>query len=170
MTERLTTRVAVFVIVRNDRGEILLQRRAGERYLAGYWDLPSGHGEPGEPMRDTAIRELKEEVGLDGWPEDLRLVHIDQYFVEVNYINFVFALDKWSGTPEVCEPDKCDGVEWFRPDRLPDKCVNVVRTVEAAGFTNDLTYSVTNKDTFYNLMGFPQQGVQATGPSLRARS
>jgi 8-oxo-dGTP pyrophosphatase MutT (NUDIX family) len=158
MSERVLTKWAVFVIVRNEKGEILLQQRArSARYLNGYWDLPSGHGEYDEDIRATAIRELKEEVDLNGRQEDLRLVHIDQYFVEVNYINFIFALDKWSGEPKACEPDKCDGVAWFAPDKLPEKCVNVVRAVEAAGFTDDLTYSVTNKDTYYGLMGLPRQ-------------
>ncbi|HEY4161015.1 MAG TPA: NUDIX domain-containing protein [Candidatus Saccharimonadales bacterium] len=157
LNERVFTKWAVFVIVRNEQGEVLLQQRARDaKYLNGYWDLPSGHGEHNEDIRVTAVRELKEEVGLDGRPEDLRLVQIDQYFVEDNYINFVFALDIWNGTPKVCEPDKCDGVAWFAPDKLPEKCVNVVRAVEAAGFTDGLTYSITDKDTFYNLMGFPR--------------
>lgn len=158
MSERALTKWAVFVIVRNERGEVLLQRRARDaKYLNGYWDFPSGHGEYDEDIRNTAVRELKEEVGLHGRPEDLQLVHIDQYFVEANYINFVFALDVWSGTPGVCEPDKCDGVEWFAPDKLPEKCVNVVRAVETAGFSSELTYSVTDKHTFYKQMGFPLQ-------------
>jgi hypothetical protein len=100
---------------------------------------------------------MQEEVGLDGKPEDLRLVHIDQYFVEVNDINFIFVLNKWSGTPKIGEPDKCSALDWFAEDALPEKCVNVVRAVEAAGFGDELTYSVTDKDVFYNLMGFPQQ-------------
>lgn len=157
MTERESTRWAVFVIVRNQKGEVLLQQRAVGKYLGGYWDFPSGHGEVGEDIRNTALRELTEEVGLSGKLEDLRLVHIDHYYVEVNYLNFVFALSEWTGTPQVCEPDKCSGVGWFAPDKLPEKCVNVVRAVAAAGFGDDLTYSVTDKDVFYNLMGLPQQ-------------
>ena len=155
--KRIDTRIAVFVIVRNDKGEIIMQQRGPGAYLEGHWDFPSGHGEHDEPLRESACRELKEEVGLDSKPEDLRLVHIDQYFVEVNYINFVFVLDKWSGEPTVCEPDKCSGIGWFSLDALPEKCVNVVRVVEAAGFTDELTYSVTNAKAFYDDMGFVQQ-------------
>jgi len=91
MADRFTTRVAVFVIVRNEKGEMLLQQRGPGKYLAGYWDFPSGHNELGESLQTTSIRELKEEVDLDGRPEDLKLVHIDQYFIEVEYINFVFS-------------------------------------------------------------------------------
>jgi len=157
MADRFTTRIAVFVIVRNDKGEILLQRRAaGAKYLEGYWDFPSGHGEHGESLRDSAIRELKEEVGLDGKPEDLRLVHIEQYFVEVNYINFIFALDQWSGTPKVCEPDKCSAIAWFAPEALPEQCVNAVRAAETAAFSDDLTYSITDKESYAKLVSLPE--------------
>lgn len=158
MAERFTTRFAVFVIVRNERGEILLQQRGPESYLAGYWDFPSGHGEHGEDMRGTAIRELGEEVGLNGRPQDLRLVHIEQYFLKQNYINFVFALDSWSGIPKVCEPDKCSAIGWFAPDKLPEKCVNAVRAAEQGGFDEPLTYSVTDFESYKVMMGesFPE--------------
>ena len=149
MADRFVTRVAVFVVVRDNEGKILLQQRAaGAKYLEGYWDFPSGHGEYGESLRDSAIRELKEEVGLDGKPEDLRLIHIEQFFVDEEYINFIFELDKWSGTPQVCEPDKCSAIGWFAPDTLPEKCVNAVRAAESAGFSNELTYSITDREQF----------------------
>ena len=157
MADRLTTRVAVFVIVRNDKGEILLQQRAANaKYLVGYWDFPSGHGEHGESLQDSAIRELKEEVGLTGKPEDLRLVHVEQYFVELNYINFIFALDKWSGTPRICEPDKCSAIGWFAPDALPEQCVNAVRAAETAAFSDDLSYSITDSESYAKLVSLPE--------------
>ena len=34
-------------------------------YQAGHWDLPKGHVEPGEKLRETALRETKEETNLD---------------------------------------------------------------------------------------------------------
>ena len=157
MADRFTTRVAVFVIVRNEKGEMLLQQRGPGKYLAGYWDFPSGHNELGESLQTTSIRELKEEVDLDGRPEDLKLVHIDQYFIEVEYINFVFSLNAWSGTPRIGEPNSCSSIAWFAPNTLPGNCVNVVRAVESAGFSDELTYSVTDKDTYYRLMELPKQ-------------
>ncbi len=157
MPDRFMTRVAVFVVVRNEKGEILLQQRGPKSYLAGHWDFPSGHGEQNEALHDSAIRELREEVGLIGSPQDLRLIHIDQYFVAANYINFVFALDTWTGTPNIGEPDKCSAIGWFAPGALPEKCVNVVRAVEAAGFSSELTYSVTDRKMFEETMGLPRQ-------------
>lgn len=34
-------------------------------YQFGHWDFPKGHIEKGEKSADTAIREVKEETGLD---------------------------------------------------------------------------------------------------------
>jgi 8-oxo-dGTP diphosphatase len=56
-----TTRVSVVVI--KDNTEILLVRhRKGTRQ---YWVLPGGRLEYGETFHECAVRELKEETGLD---------------------------------------------------------------------------------------------------------
>lgn len=59
----MDTRVAAYaVIVR--RGEILLTHwRRGRMHG---WTLPGGGLEPGEDPRDAAIREIREETGLNG--------------------------------------------------------------------------------------------------------
>jgi 8-oxo-dGTP diphosphatase len=76
------TRQAVFMVLRNDKNEILLQQRSGTGYLDGYWDLPSGHVEYGESLLRSVVRETKEEVGVEVAPEDSRLIHIDQFYVD----------------------------------------------------------------------------------------
>jgi ADP-ribose pyrophosphatase YjhB (NUDIX family) len=48
-------------VVTNERGEILLHRRSDNEY----WSIPGGAMEPGETIRQTAIREIKEETGID---------------------------------------------------------------------------------------------------------
>ena len=47
-------------LVTNSKGEFLLIRRSG------LWDLPKGHQEAGEAIKDTALREVEEETGLKG--------------------------------------------------------------------------------------------------------
>ena len=46
-----------------DRGRVLLIQRAFEPF-AGLWTLPGGRREPGETIEATAIREVREELGL----------------------------------------------------------------------------------------------------------
>lgn len=157
MTDRFTTKMAVFVMLRNEKGEILLHQRA-KNYLLGYWDFPSGHVERGEELRETAARELMEETGVRVRPEDLRLVHIEHYSIETDYVNFTFACDKWENEPRICEPEKCTAIGFFPTDKLPEKCVNAVRAVEAAGFTDELTYSVTTRESYEKLMHEPFPG------------
>ena len=59
-------------IIEND-GQVLLIR--GRK--SGVWSIPKGHVEPGESDTETAMREVREEVGLDpeilpGGPYTLR--------------------------------------------------------------------------------------------------
>ena len=44
-------------------GQVLLIER-GKGALKGYWSLPGGHVEPGEPAREAARREVLEETGV----------------------------------------------------------------------------------------------------------
>ncbi len=55
--------VGVSVLVRRD-GRVLLVRR-GKPPLAGLWSLPGGKVEFGERLETAAIREIREETGID---------------------------------------------------------------------------------------------------------
>ena len=56
-----------------DGDEILLVRRAGGP-SEGFWTLPGGALEAAEPAPAGAVRELREEAGVDADPEALRLL------------------------------------------------------------------------------------------------
>ncbi|WP_371516604.1 NUDIX domain-containing protein [Kitasatospora sp. NBC_01300] len=43
--------------------------------MQGTWDLPVGKSEPGEPITETAVRELSEEAGRVVASEDLQLAN-----------------------------------------------------------------------------------------------
>ena len=53
-------RACVAVLVRDEHGVILLEKRSD----CGLWGLPGGRIEPGESIMDTAMREMREETGL----------------------------------------------------------------------------------------------------------
>lgn len=54
----------VAAIIRNKEGKILLTRRNVEPFK-GQWCLPGGHIDEFENTKEAAIREAKEETGLD---------------------------------------------------------------------------------------------------------
>lgn len=53
--------IGVKVVVSNDDGEVLLVKQSYQ----SYWSLPGGGVESGESSRKAAIREVREETGID---------------------------------------------------------------------------------------------------------
>jgi 8-oxo-dGTP pyrophosphatase MutT (NUDIX family) len=49
------------ILVTDDQGRVLLQRRAD----SGNWSAPGGTMDVGETLAQTAVREVREETGLD---------------------------------------------------------------------------------------------------------
>jgi len=60
----LDPKIAVGTIIRTERGTIVLVRRAIEPGY-GKWVFPGGYVDRGEPLTTAAIREAREECGLD---------------------------------------------------------------------------------------------------------
>ena len=56
--------LAVDVVIEFDSGEVVLIKRKYDPYK-GYWALPGGMVEIGETVEQAAIREVREETGLD---------------------------------------------------------------------------------------------------------
>lgn len=61
------------VVILNERGEVLLCHATETRH----WDIPKGMGDPGEPERDAALRELREETGIVLAPD--RLIELGEF-------------------------------------------------------------------------------------------
>jgi len=151
--ERLSFKAAVFMIVRDEQGRVLLQRRAGTEFMNGYYDFPSGHVDAGESFTEAAVRELVEETGLTAEEEDLEVLHLNQNYLDTPYINIVFAVKKWGGSPRIMEHDKCDDQRFFAVDSLPEKCTLAVRYVDRAGWTGGPHLSKITADDFRELIG-----------------
>lgn len=73
-------RAGVQVILLNPAGEVLLQLRDDDPDIPypGTWCLPGGHLEPAERPVDCAVRELREEMGLQLDVAQLRHVRSQQ--------------------------------------------------------------------------------------------
>jgi len=59
---------AVHIFVFNEAGEIYVQRRseAKDRHPGKFDSSAAGHVDPGESYHETAMRELREEIGISG--------------------------------------------------------------------------------------------------------
>jgi 8-oxo-dGTP diphosphatase len=56
-------RVAAALVVRD--GRVLVQTRPAGRSWPGWWEFPGGKLDPGEDARAAAVREVREETGLE---------------------------------------------------------------------------------------------------------
>lgn len=106
---------AVAVLCRDDHGRLLLVRQSD----TGTWATPGGLIEPDEDPRAAAVRETKEEAGVDieihglvealGGPE-FRVRHPDGD--ETSYVSIVFDATVKQGEP-VPDGDEILEVAWF---------------------------------------------------------
>jgi mutator protein MutT len=112
----------VHVIFERD-GRVLLMRRARTGFFDGLFSLPGGHVEPGESVRMAAVREMREELGVTLAEADLATVGVIHRSSDTNRIDFFLRARQWLGTPVRAEPDKCDQLDWFAADALPEATV-----------------------------------------------
>jgi len=120
-------------VLLEDDGRVLLMRRAGTGFFDGLYSLPGGHVEEGESVRQTAIREMHEELGIELDAADLEIVGVVHRHSDTNRIDFFLRALRWSGTPRIAEPDKCDDLHWFERGGLPAATVPYVRDALLAG-------------------------------------
>ncbi|WP_328971575.1 MULTISPECIES: phosphotransferase [Streptomyces] len=131
---RHTVPVDVHLILRRDGKagpEVLLSRRAGPVYATGLYHCPSGHLDPEEDMVEAVIREACEETGVLIDPEDVTLavtVHHSPPVGAGSRFGMFFEVRRWSGQPEVREPDLCDDMGWYPLEgELPEPMVAYCR-------------------------------------------
>jgi 8-oxo-dGTP diphosphatase len=116
---------AVGVLVLTDEGVLLVKRRF-EPYK-GKWVIPSGFIEYDEDLRDAAVRETREETGLDVELTGLRAV--ESCFDDPRG-NTILVLFEGIITGGALEPgDDAAGAAFFPLDRLPDIAFEAHRKV-----------------------------------------
>lgn len=125
MTERFTARVAIYVFLEQE-GKILLTHRYNTKYMNNRYAVPGGHLEEGESLQAGAVREAREEAGIEIAQEDLRFVHLSYRPAENlkdEYVDIYFAASTWSGTIHNPEPERHDEVAWYPLDDLPEHII-----------------------------------------------
>ncbi len=125
--DRFRPYAAVYVILRKG-DEIFLMRRFQTGWQDGNYGLPAGHLEDGETIAGAALREAKEETGIDIEEGDLEVIHVmHRMNPDRQYIDFFLVAKRWSGVPGNREPEKCDEAKWMPIDALPKNIVESVR-------------------------------------------
>ncbi|MBQ9250092.1 MAG: NUDIX hydrolase [Oscillospiraceae bacterium] len=114
------------VVIRNEKGEFLLQQRV---YPEGRWCFPGGLMELGESTEDTARREVFEEtaltvgklqlIGVYSGPDSLcRAANGDEWYV----VNISYTTDEYSGELKINDGESA-ALRWFKIEEIPETLV-----------------------------------------------
>ncbi len=109
-------------VIFNEQNEVLLQLRSDD----GRWGLPGGSLEPGEEPAEAVVREVREETGLEVFPE--RIVGIysgaDSYYTypdgnQVAFLSIVFTCRVIGGQLRI-DQDESLALRYYALDNLPE--------------------------------------------------
>ncbi len=103
-----------------ERGRVLLVER-GRAPLAGYWSLPGGAVEAGEPLENALVREVFEETGLAVTADEIatvfeRIMPDASGACEYHYVLIDFYCTVRGG--DLRPGDDSNAVRWFDIDSL----------------------------------------------------
>jgi len=115
------------VMIFNDKNQLLLGLRNSDETLAdselheeGTWTMPGGNIEYGETFEEAGAREALEETGIEINVDDIEVICVqvdkNQY---AHYISVGMIAKKFTGIPQVSEPDVIVKWQWFDLDNLP---------------------------------------------------
>lgn len=108
--------LGVRVLVENEKGEVLLVKHA---YVEG-WYLPGGGVETNDTMAQTAIKELREEVGFEVIGEPTLLsIHKNNSASKRDHVA-LYKVDEWREV-EAFKPNReIAKIGFFALDALPE--------------------------------------------------
>jgi 8-oxo-dGTP diphosphatase len=107
-------------------GKWFVGRRANTGYCDGCLNMPAGHIDADETPREAAVREAKEEVGVDVGINDITFVHV-QYNRNVDghhdRTHYYFKIEDCDLRPINTEPHKCSETLWLPAGEKLDEFV-----------------------------------------------
>lgn len=142
---------SIYLIIKDDNGNILLQRRQGTKLWLGFLALPAGHLDVGEDAYEAAIREAKEELDID-----ITVDNISDVFV-VNrknksllpYYDVYFELNGYNGEIKINEPNKCSELVWSNIKSLPEDMIEFEK-IALNNYLNGIKFSTIYVDNEEN--------------------
>jgi ADP-ribose pyrophosphatase YjhB (NUDIX family) len=115
---------AATLIIEN--GQILLVRRVNEPHR-GLWTLPAGYVNGGEDPAQAAIRETREETGLQVRISALLDIYAHREHTRGADFVIFYRAEITGGT--LAPADDADAAAWFAPDALPPLAFEATRYI-----------------------------------------
>ncbi len=127
MADKFKLTATVHIFLTKNEAEILLLRRFNTGYEDGKYSVIAGHIDGNEEVKAAAIREAKEEAGIEIQPSEIEVVGVMHRKGTDERVDFFLAASRWSGRIVNAEPHKCDNLSWHSVHDLPANMVPFVR-------------------------------------------
>jgi A/G-specific adenine glycosylase len=95
-------------VIRNDQGQILIDRRLSEGLFGGLWEFPGGKIEPGETVQECIRREILEELGIEIEVGE-HLISLDHIYTHFQVTLNVYYCRYLGGETQ---PIACEEIRW----------------------------------------------------------
>lgn len=108
--------IVVLVVIQNSKGELLIQKRSQRK--GGTFGSTAGHAKTGETGIQAALTEVREELGIELKPQDLKKYYEDrdddgQYFFELYYLKRDIDINTLT-----LQEEEVEYVEWMTLEKI----------------------------------------------------
>jgi 8-oxo-dGTP diphosphatase len=134
-------KVGVGVMIFRGGNQTLLGKRKGS-HGEGEYAFPGGHLEYGESFEECAVRETREETGIEIANIQYQLTaNITKYGLK-HYVHIGMTADWESGEAELLEPDKSEQWGWYPIDNPPDPLFEMSRLAIVSFRTGQIIFDL----------------------------
>jgi len=111
---KLPHKIIGVAVIKNELGEILIDKRLPKGNFGGFWEFPGGKLEVGETIQNCIKREIMEELAIE--------IEVDQHFLTIDYTYsqcqltlLVYECRHLKGVPQ---PIECEEIRWVNLEEL----------------------------------------------------
>lgn len=118
-------------VIRNQQGEILIDRRLAKGEMGGLWEFPGGKIERGETPQQCIQREILEELAIEV-EVATHLITINHKYEKFQVTLFVYNCYYLKGEPQ---PIECEEIRWVRVSQLnnfnfPEANIEIIKAIQ----------------------------------------
>ena len=114
--------LVVLALIQNSKNEILVQKRSKPK--GGEYGLTSGHPKSGENSLNGIITEIKEELGVDALPQDLKLMYSTRDDINRCFYDLYYLKKDYKEENMLLQKEEVDKVYWFSEEKINELCNN----------------------------------------------
>ena len=112
--------LVVLALIENSQKEILVQKRSKQK--GGKYGLTAGHPKVGENSLQGIVSEIKEELGIDVAPQELKLVHSERSDRDRCFYDLYYLPKDYQTSEMNLQSEEVESVRWCSQKEINDLC------------------------------------------------